>query len=288
VNLTRIATTWAKAERLARHGFARVSDGIAEALPHVLSPAEMAAASIAIYDGTAGRTTVFDWERTWWAEALPPPPATVLVTGAGAGVEAAALAAMGYTVDAAEPAPALFAKLQERPIRAARLADHRGALAGRYDAVLFGWGSFTCLLDPLEHQACLEAAARVTEGPILLSCWMAETAGAPPNHLLARAGRRLGRVMGKMRGFSSVSEVRFRHWCGFGYVFAAEELAALAYSIGRIVQQARTPYPHITLIKGLTGALSGSVRRRRHAPALPPAGHSATAVTSPADQGPAA
>lgn len=242
-----IATAWARAEKTVRRGFAHLADGVAEGLTHALTPAEMAATSIAIYDGTAGRDAVFDWELDWWARSLPPPPATVLVTGAGAGIEATALTEMGYTVDAAEPAQALFEKLRRRPVRSARLTDHRGALAGQYDAVLFGWGSFTCLLDPLDHRTCLKAAASTTAGPILLSCWMRATAGAQPTHRWARAGRRLGRRIGRSRGVEISPGVRFRHWCGFGYVFEDNELSALAEMLGRTMEHTATPYPHITL-----------------------------------------
>lgn len=265
MTIARVATAWARVEGLTRRGFARIADGVAAGLEQALSPAEQAEASIAIYDHTAGRTAIFDWEQIWWRAELPPPPATVLVTGAGAGVEAAALARMGYVVDAAEPAPALCAKLRQHPVRQVWQADHLGALrAARqdstpYDAVLFGWGSFTCLLDPADHLACLQAAAQVTDGPILLSCWLAATAGERPAHRMARGGRRVGRAIGRLRGQAGRPQVRFRAWCGFGYVFSRRELQALAARMGRTLACVEAPYPHLAL-RSTESALRSNAR----------------------------
>lgn len=268
MTLAGVATAWARVEGLTRRGFARVADGVAAGLEQALSPAEQAEASIAIYDHTAGRTAIFDWEQAWWRAELPPPPATVLVTGAGAGVEAAALARMGYVVDAAEPAPALCARLRQHPVRQAWQADHLGALRAarqdstRYGAVLFGWGSFTCLLDPADHLACLQAAAQVTDGPILLSCWLADTAGERPTHRLARGGRRVGGVIGRLRGQAGRPQVRFRAWCGFGYVFSRGELQALAARADRTLACIEAPYPHLTL-RSTESALPSNARPLR-------------------------
>ena len=251
----RMVRSWARLDGRLRRAPELLGDAMAAGLARALTPQEQNAASIAIYDTTAAsRIALFDWESTWYAAALPAPPATVLVTGAGGGIEVAALLKRGFIVDAAEPAPALLERLRERtqsmPLRAARCLDHQGALrtVETYDAVLFGWGSFTCVLDPVAQLALLQAAASVCTGPILLSFWMRETAGAPPAHRLARVGDALGRGVARIRGRSPIGDVRFRHWCGFGYVFTRVEIETLAAQIDRHVVWGNGQYPHAALM----------------------------------------
>ena len=252
--VARLIRSWARADARLRRAPELLGDAVAAALPQALSTTEQAAASIAIYDTAAGsRAALFDWEAAWYTATLPAPPATVLLTGAGAGVAAAALIARGFVVDAAEPAPALCARLAALPTRSARCVDHLGAMQGtppntRYDALIFGWGSFTCLLDTPTQRAHLEAAARVCRGPILLSFWMNDGANARPNGRLARIGRRAGLLVGRARGLPPPGDLRFWHWCGFGYVYTRAEIEALAAQIGRRVVWGVGQYPHAALM----------------------------------------
>lgn len=247
--IPRLVRAWSRVDARLQRAPALVGDAVGAALCEALTLAEMEAASVAIFDGARGRDALFDWEARWLGATLPPPPAEVLVTGAGAGVEVAALAARGYVVDAADPAPALCARLREGPARAVLQADHHGALReGRYDAILFGWGSFTCVLNPAAHRQCLERAAQICKGPILLSFWLDTAAGPRPAHLGARAGRALGRLVGRARGLRAAGDLRFQHWSGFGYVFAAAEIEALAAGIGRRVVWGAAIYPHVGLM----------------------------------------
>ena len=50
-----------------------------------------------------GRTTLFDWEETWFAQDLPPAPARILVGGCGWGREVRALKDRGYSVVGFDP-----------------------------------------------------------------------------------------------------------------------------------------------------------------------------------------
>lgn len=250
--LSRLIRSWAQVDRRLRRAPELLSDAVGALLAEALTSQEQSAASIAIYDTTAGsRAALFDWEAAWYTRALPAPPARVLLTGAGAGVEVAALLDRGYTVDAAEPAAALFARLARLPVRRAACVAHAQALAeasGPYDAVIFGWGSFTCVLDPAAHHALVEAAARVCKGPILFSFWLNDVADEAPRHRLARVGGRVGRGVGRLRGVVPTGDVRFRHWCGFGYVFSRAEIEALAARIGRHVVWGVGQYPHAALM----------------------------------------
>lgn len=247
--IPRLVRAWSQIDARLRRAPALLGDAVGAALTEALSLAEMEAASIAIFDGTRGRDALFDWEERWFGAALPAPPATILVTGAGAGIEVTALADRGYIVDAAEPAPALCAKLRQGPARAVLNTDHHGALAtGRYDAILFGWGSFTCVLDPAAQRACLARAAAICNGPILLSFWLDASAGPRPAHRLARFGQAAGRIVAKSRGTSTSGDVRFQHWSGFGRVFTHAEIDALAAGIDRRAEWGVGYYPHVALM----------------------------------------
>jgi hypothetical protein len=134
------------------------------------------------------RRDLFPWERAAIDEWFPGPPATVLVGGAGGGREAIALTRLGYAVTTFEPAERLVASfLNHRPDDAARIETCVGRYeelpivrspgGGRvdlsqrppFDAAIFGWASYSNLLDDARRVASLRAMAALVEGPILLS-----------------------------------------------------------------------------------------------------------------------
>ena len=243
--------TWAQCQ-------AALGAGLGEAL----GPAERQALTLALYRQAGGEgRALFDWEQAWYRAHLPPSPAHLLVAGAGAGAEVAALVARGYTVEATEPVARLATACRTRGARAVWDLDHeawaQAVLDGgtapwaerRYAAVLLGWGSLTHVLTAEGRQRTWAAAAAVTSGPVLASFWTVQQAGPPPGGRLVATGTALGRAVGARRGVQGAgSAERFAAWCGFGALVDPAEVEATAAALGRRVVWGEGPYPHVALI----------------------------------------
>jgi hypothetical protein len=249
----------------AEQGLHRVEEGVHRAatglLAEALSPDELNQVSLG---RAAARARLAPWEEAWLARRLPPPPARVLVGGAGHGVEAAYLASAGYRVDALEPAAAAAraCAAHAEEVWTARFEDlsrvvldgAAGPLAGRrYDAVLLGWGSLSHVLDARERQRLFAAVARLAPaGPILASFILVTDETAPGR--ADRLGRRAGRALARLRRLPSPRDdgaLLLGHWFGFIHQFTVDEIEALARACGRTVvweHDDETLYPHITLI----------------------------------------
>jgi hypothetical protein len=254
---TRVAS-WLEAERVALEGF----------LWEALSVEEKASIALRLYDRARpdGGAGLHPWEAAWLERELPPAPARVLVGGAGSGRELSALLARGYRVAGFEPAARLAAAAQRSLPSAVPLwtvgYEHlaqRGlgaepARGAPYDAILFGWGSFSHVLDPELRRRALRAAAQLCpEGPLLLSFHMQSEAWQP-RHRSARTSRfprRLGRVLGRFRGLDippADADVFLPH-AGFVHRFTHTEVEALAAAVGRAVRWGEDlgVYPHCVL-----------------------------------------
>jgi len=286
--LRRGVVLYARADDLVRRAQDRARRWAEDLLGEALSPDEQADLGVHLYaaspPGAGAPADLWPWERAWFQRRLPLPPAALLLGGAGAGREAAALTQLGYRVDAFEPVAAL------QPRCAAAVGPEGEALVGtyqdlarsvltgepgplyrfaghKYQAVIFGWGSFTHVLEERERQETLVACARLAPaGPILASFWMrgggqAATAGASASASASASGgsdeapsraRQVGRLIARLRG-SRANRARhaFGTWCGFAHVFSREEIESLAASIDRRVQWEADPgttYPHVTLV----------------------------------------
>jgi methyltransferase family protein len=125
----------------------------------------------------AFREYLFPFEEQVVGEFFPTPPAHVLLGGAGGGREAFALAERGYRVTAFEPAQDLVDQVARGsgslPIEISRGAyeDLPDLFPGelRFDAAIFGWGSFSHLRSEQARLDALRQYARLTRGPILVS-----------------------------------------------------------------------------------------------------------------------
>ncbi len=140
-------------------------------------------------DAALFRRGFFQWEEQVVGRLFPPPPARVLVGGAGGGREVFALAERGYEVVAFEPSAALAKRLEDANARAGSGASVflgrytamttlqpigggatvRIEALGPFDAVVFGWCSFSHIRTHAERVGSLRAMAAVSDGPILMS-----------------------------------------------------------------------------------------------------------------------
>jgi len=225
-----------------------------------LSLQEKSQLTIRIYDFFPGYHRTFDrlheWEGPWFVQRLPAAPARVLVGGAGVGREAVALVAMGYGVDAFDPAPDLVAACRRALGEGSRVdvltyeafsctvldrATDASTLerlpVPRYDAILLGSGSLAHVLEASEHRRLLRAcAALCPQGPILMSFYCDDGA-APPPGLATRTGHRIGRALAAARGLKNAGGecLSYRPHGGFAYTFTRQEIETLASTIGRDV-----------------------------------------------------
>jgi len=238
---------------------------------------EKSALTVRVYDAYPDYFSVgaklYAWEEPWFGARLPAPPARVLVGACGTGREAIALADLGYRVDALEPAPDFvkesrrrlgergyvyqlsYEQLSSIVIDGKNFPD--GDLrAEHYDAVVLGSGSLTHVLDPGEQQRLLRSMCLLCpRGPILASFFCdAEQGTAASAGRATRVGRRIGRVIARIRGISAACSDRlsYRSHSGFAYTFTQTEIERLASAVGRNVaweQQARMhPFHYVTLL----------------------------------------
>jgi hypothetical protein len=219
----------------------------------------------------SGRATLFPWEEPWFTRDLPPPPARVLLGGAGRGREARWLLDRGYTVIAFDPAPASVALHNKACPEAqcmvldyeslARASQARGngngaliadtaarvLAAAPYDAALLGWGSLTHVLEDRSQDALFGTLdALVPHGPILASFFMGRL---PPLGRASGLGSRLGRMLGPAEHatIGNSARVRCMIHLGFAYYFDRERLEQLAQCAGRRLElHEDSAYPHAT------------------------------------------
>ena len=210
---------------------------------------DLAHGDMPVYDAGSAhfRESLFGWEEGMIGRVFPPPPARVLVGGAGGGREAFQLAARGYEVVAFEPAPRLARSMAVRAgehqaqvrafvgryedlplvrtIESAAPVDLRGL--GRWDAALIGWTSYSHVRHSRGRSAALAAMAALTDGPVVASFY-ARPAGRPRPGVRGRL-ETLGRRAG---GDAFSPHIGFYHWS------SADEISREVAAAGlRIVDQ---------------------------------------------------
>lgn len=267
--LTGLAVACAWRDSLVLRNRERARSFMRGLLTEALSIEELEELTVRLYDRAAGQysgQSVQDWENAMFDRWLPPAPAHILVTAAGSGREARALIARGHAVDALEPTPGMAATCAAVPgIGMVVRATHKDLVAAvargggpatplaerRYDAVLVGWGSFTHVLSREGQVRLLTACDRLApSGPILLSFFARGRDGRRRVRAFA-AGTRLGRRVGASRGTTSKAlEIDLIWHLGFTHACAADEIAELAASMGRVAETTITPYGHAVLRPG--------------------------------------
>ncbi|HVY48099.1 MAG TPA: class I SAM-dependent methyltransferase [Minicystis sp.] len=132
-------------------------------------------------DAAHQRLGLYPFERRAVTEHFPPPPARLLVPGAGAGREMIALRALGYEAEGFDASPALVASaaraLGPEAVRLetlqawARDVTRRG-VGEPYAGIVTGWTLWTHLVRSADRLAALEAfRVACPAGPVLLSFW---------------------------------------------------------------------------------------------------------------------
>lgn len=184
-------------------------------------------------------SSLYPWEELAIERHFPPPPARILVGGAGAGREPFALAERGYEVVAFEPVARLVEAMAERAAATgAAVTAYRGGyrelprletvggshaekLAPGFDAAVIGWGSISHLYTERDRVAALRSMAALTNGPILVSFIATRPAGPP-------SVSRLRRWLVSRRGRHPAD--RFSMSMGFHHPVNEEEIRELAAS----------------------------------------------------------
>ncbi len=261
---------FARVDQIVRRGMDAARRGLGALLAEAMTADELRVLSPHLYGSLMSSASahhgLWDWETRWFDVRLPAPPARVLIGGAGAGREALPLIERGYQIDALEPSGALWETLaallgpERLAVRAtyeelsAALLDGAGGPAAsfvgpRYDAVVLGWGSFTHVLVEAERRRTMQACARLTDGPILVSFWMRDQASdAEASARASRLGRAVGQRLGRLRLGNGTPP---GEKSAFGHAFERAEVEALARSVGReiIWEGASGVYPHATLVR---------------------------------------
>jgi hypothetical protein len=235
-----------------------------EALVALVPPEQRGALTLESYDKNAlfrsleHERRVFPWEREAVERFFPPPPARILVGGAGSGREAIWLCSLGYTVAAFEPAP-LLAELLERRCPGERMlscvtAGYEDLVAGipeirrhaPYSAVVLGWGSLSHVADPRVRRELFGRVRSLSpEGPVLLS-WIPPKPSGPRRDTLRAFLRGLG-LRARMNNDS------YQAHLGFVHSFDQGELDELARGAGYAVARIDTLDPHAVLVPEPSG-----------------------------------
>ena len=226
-----------------------------EAALRILSDEELQQLTSACYARSpTQRTRLFEWELAWFARDLPPPPARILLGGAGAGLEVEALRARGYEVVAFEPLatpgePML--RLDYQGLAHPRGAEQEAVVArirqlAPYGAVVFGWGSFTHVPGARLRLDVLRAVRALSAGPLLMSVWRSPATPASSAGRARRLGAALVRYQGDARRAAREGDRVVAH-AGYVHTFSQAELTALAAEAGYKLDWFPELYTHATL-----------------------------------------
>lgn len=116
---------------------------------------------------------LFPFESRMLKQFFPPPPARLLLPGAGGGRELRALREAGYCVEAFDANPVLVGKSGAN-IRLATVGEW-APTGATYDGVFTGWALWTHLLRQRDRLTALRGFRQsCPSGPVLLSFWRME------------------------------------------------------------------------------------------------------------------
>jgi hypothetical protein len=233
---------YARLDRSAERGRLAVRHAIGGLLAHALRDEELDLLTGALYAaaGPVNEGGLFEWERLWFEETLPPPPATLLLGGAGYGREAVPLQRLGYEVMAFEPEPHAARRCAERLGDSGQVmrGSYQDLAAGRrgegplakirgrcFDAAIFGH-----LRNRDDRRQAVQSMAALARGPVLLSLLNPPASGRA-SAVAAGVGRRIGRA--RRLAPNSSRDLWFAPWCGFLARVPQAEIEEEAAALGR-------------------------------------------------------
>jgi SAM-dependent methyltransferase len=216
-------------------------------------------------DHSTFRHRLFSWEASAIDRFFPPPPARVLIGGAGGGREAFALAARGYQVVAFEPSRSLVESMARhvpagarvevyqagyeqlpslRPLQSGEPIERLDCMSA-FDAAIVGWSSLSHLRTDKQRVETLRAFARVTQGPVLVSFF----GRRDTSDLLPGKRHRLRRLLPSRRQPGDAFGIAIGHY----YQFSPSEIRQLALQSGFTIvhlcsEDDGTSWPHAVLV----------------------------------------
>ena len=206
---------------------------------------------------------LYPWEEQALQEHFPPPPAHILVGGAGSGREPLALLDLGYSVTAFEPVFTLVQAMQQQVSARGDISvgcylggyeelpfvkSPRGGESidlselGPFDGGILGWGSFSHISNERQREKTLRHFGHLTSGPLLLSFTSTRDDGEIPS-----SGIRSRILKRKHRHPAD----RFSMSMGFQHPVTEREISELASRTGLAVVKIDFSHtslaPHVVL-----------------------------------------
>ncbi len=200
---------------------------------------------------------LYDWERRAIDDYFPKSPARILLTAAGGGREAIALAQLGYEVVALEPEEQFYFELTKAcagdESLTAMQTSHEQLIATPptdlpcFDGVVIGWGSFSHLPKRDEVYALMETLQGLCpKGPILTSFFVRQ-----PPHQLSRSRQRLRQFIKSWSPIKRTLDgyLRFDYRLGLVRTYDQQWLDELAAHVDcHVTTFEPYPYGHAVLV----------------------------------------
>ena len=205
------------------------------------------------------RYGLFGWEREAMRHTLFPAEGRILLGAAGGRRELVAIEAAGYQVTAFDPGANFHASLEKLSTTAIVLRGSYEDLVDaverctgpllplldhRYDAVIFGWGSLSNVLD-------IEMVVRVFAATRRIAPSAAVLASVLPPHAdeLSRRSKAIESARRRLHRRSGTYGVRYRPSAGFNREYTAAEFAEIAERGGyRVVASGWSEFPHALMV----------------------------------------
>lgn len=264
-------------QRIFYNGLVRLREFIAGLSLSVLSHEGVAHLNKLIYEAKKGHSNkgLFKWEKEWFENDLPTPPARLLIGGAGSGREVKSLIKKGYQIVAFDPVGWCVENAKREILEkncidyltgayeellfknsANSAMNHTVHTHGPYDAVILGWGSFTHICDVDKRLALLLKIKELCpQGPVLLSFWLKDDSEGAGRRKIFKIGYRIGNFFknhGKQLSELPPEGDDINPYAGYGHFFIMPEIEKMIEACNyQLVENPKVSYlkyyPHITI-----------------------------------------